>query len=70
MPGLGIGHASSGKRGGARVIYFYYHLGCPLYLLLAYAKAQATDLTPEEKKSVAALAAAMKAAVGADEGGE
>ena len=28
------------------VIYFYYHSGCPLYLLLAYAKAQATDLTP------------------------
>ncbi len=56
------GRSGSGKRGGARVIYFYYCLDCPLYLLLAYAKAQATDLTPEEKKAVAALAAIIKAA--------
>jgi hypothetical protein len=60
--------ASSGKRGGARVIYFYYHSGCPLYLLLAYAKAQAVDLTPDEKKAVAGFAAVIKAAVGAVEG--
>ena len=52
----------SGKRGGARVIYFYYRPDCPLYLLLAYAKAQASDLTAEEKKIVTALAATIKAA--------
>lgn len=56
------GRSGSGKRGGARLIYFYYHPGCPLYLLLAYAKAQAIDLTPDEKKTVAALAAAIKTA--------
>lgn len=54
------GRPGSGKRGGARVIYFYYRPDCPLYLLLAYAKAQATDLPPDEKKAVAALAAAIK----------
>ena len=54
--------ADVGKRGGARVIYFYYQVNCPLYLLLAYAKAQATDLTADEKKAVAAFAAAIKAA--------
>lgn len=54
--------AGVGKRGGARVIYFYYQLNCPLYLLLAYAKAQATDLSADEKKAVAAFAAAIKAA--------
>ncbi len=32
------GKAGSGKRGGARVIYFFYHSRCPLYLLLAYTK--------------------------------
>lgn len=54
------GRSGSGKRGGARVIYFYYRPDCPLYLLLAYAKAQATDLTPDEKKAVAALAALLR----------
>jgi len=56
------GRSGSGKRGGARVIYFYYRPDCPLYLLLAYAKAQATDLTPDEKKAVAALATVIKTA--------
>ena len=54
--------AGGGKRGGARVIYFYYRPDCPLYLLLAYAKAQAEDLSPDEKKAVAAFAARIKAA--------
>ncbi len=56
------GKAGTGKRGGTRVIYFYYQPDCPLYLLLAYAKAQAIDLTADEKKAVAAFAATIKAA--------
>ena len=56
------GRAGIGKRGGARVVYFYHRPDRPLYLLLAYAKAQASDLTADEKKTVAAFAAAMKAA--------
>ncbi|HJQ17921.1 MAG TPA: type II toxin-antitoxin system RelE/ParE family toxin [Allosphingosinicella sp.] len=58
------GKAGVGKRGGARVIYFYYQMDCPLYLLLAYAKAQATDLTADEKKAVAGFAAIIKGAAG------
>ena len=54
------GRAGSGKRGGVRVIYFYYRSDCPLYLLLAYAKSQASDLSPDEKRAVSALAAAIK----------
>ncbi len=54
--------AGVGKRGGARVIYFYYQPDCPLYLLLAYAKAQASDLSADEKKAVAAFAATIKGA--------
>ena len=61
---LRCGASGVGKRGGARVIYFYYHPGCPLYLLLAYVKSQATDLTPEEKKAVAAFASTIKNAAG------
>lgn len=55
--------AGSGKRGGARVVYFYYRPDCPLYLLLAYAKAQASDLNADEKKAVAAFAATIKASI-------
>jgi hypothetical protein len=50
----------SGKRGGARVIYFYHHAEAPLYLLLTYAKAKREDMTPDEKKAVAALATILK----------
>ncbi len=56
------GRSGSGKRGGARLVYFHYRADCPLYLLLAYAKAQATDMTADEKQAVAAFAAAIKAA--------
>jgi len=54
------GRSGSGKRGGARVIYFYHDMDRPLYLLLAYAKAQAGDMSPDEKKTVTAIAAAIK----------
>ena len=55
--------SGSGKRGGARVVYFYYRPDCLLYLLLVYAKAQATDLSADEKKAVAVFAATIKATV-------
>jgi hypothetical protein len=54
------GKAGTGKRGGVWVIYFYHNADMPLYLLLAYAKAQATDLTQDEKRTLTALAAALK----------
>jgi hypothetical protein len=50
----------SGKRGGTRVIYFYHRPDAPLYLLLAYAKAQREDMTQDEKRAVAELATALK----------
>jgi hypothetical protein len=52
--------SGSGKRGGARVIFFYHNVDAPVYLLLAYAKAKREDITAEERKAVAALAAALK----------
>jgi len=54
------GRAGQGKRGGSRVIYFFYRTDCPIYLLLAYAKSQATDMTPDEKRTVSAFAEAIK----------
>ena len=40
----------------------YYSLGedSPLYALLAYAKSAQTDLTPEERRTVATLAPSIK----------
>ena len=52
----------SGKRGGSRVIYYHLDEDSPLYALLAYAKSARMDLTPEERRTVATLAASIKAA--------
>jgi hypothetical protein len=49
-----------GKRGGARVVYFYHAPSMPLFLLLAYAKAERDDMTAAEKRQVASLVAALK----------
>lgn len=54
------GKTGTGKRGGVRVIYFTHNADIPLYLLLAYTKAQASDLTPDEKRTLTALAATLK----------
>ena len=45
-----------GKRGGGRVIYWFYNEGYPAVLLWAYAKNAANDLTPSQRKSVTAIA--------------
>jgi len=47
----------SGKRGGARVIYFYADPSRPLYLLMVYAKARKEDLSPEQKRAVRSFVA-------------
>jgi hypothetical protein len=52
--------SGTGKRGGARVIYFYHDAARPLYLLIVCAKARREDLTPEEKKAVRKLATILK----------
>ncbi len=43
-----------------RVIY-YYDQENPLYALLLYGKNEQVDLSPEQKREVASLAAAIKA---------
>lgn len=39
-----------GKRGGARVIYYFRDLNVPVYLLAVYAKGEKINLTEREKK--------------------
>jgi len=38
-----------GKRGGARVIYFYHDADMPLFALTAYAKNDQADLSQQDK---------------------
>ena len=42
------GVAGRGKRGGARIIYFYHDPGLPLFVLTAFAKNERADLTQKE----------------------
>ena len=51
-----------GKRGGARVVYFYGGEDMPVYALLAYAKSAKTDLSPSERRAVRTVVAAIKSA--------
>ena len=40
-----------GKRGGVRVIYYFYNENHPVYLLFAYPKNVQVDLTASEKEA-------------------
>lgn len=55
------GRAGMGKRGGARVIYYYYHEDAPLYLITAYAKSETEDVPQADKRGFAALIEGIKA---------
>ncbi|HEX2655463.1 MAG TPA: type II toxin-antitoxin system RelE/ParE family toxin [Xanthobacteraceae bacterium] len=45
----------SGKRGGARVIYYFRDLNMPVFLLAVYAKGEKINLTNAERNAMAAL---------------
>jgi hypothetical protein len=49
-----------GKRGGGRVIYWYYNAGYPAILMWAFAKNEASDLTPTQKKALVAMSELFK----------
>ena len=44
-----------GKRGGARVIYYFRDTDMPLYLLAVYTKGEKIDLTHADKKAMRGL---------------
>jgi hypothetical protein len=59
IPGTGglrkvrVGRGSSGKRGGARVVYYFYNAEVPLLLMALYAKNEKADLSARDKKALA-----------------
>jgi hypothetical protein len=48
-----VGRGGRGKRGGARVIYYFYNTDFPLVVMALYAKNEKADLRPREKKALA-----------------
>jgi hypothetical protein len=51
---------SRGKRGGARVVYFFGGNAMPLFLIMAYDKLRKVDLTSDELKRMRELTAQLK----------
>lgn len=45
------GRQAKGKRGGVRVIYYYWSPDNEVYLITAYAKSEKGDLTAEDRRS-------------------
>jgi len=62
IPGSGglrkvrVGTKGRGKRGGARVIYYFYDTDVPILLLALYAKNEKGDLTAAERREFGELA--------------
>jgi hypothetical protein len=60
IPGTGglrkvrVGRGGGGKRGGARVTYYFYNADFPLVLMALYAKNEKADLSARDKKALAA----------------
>ncbi len=58
MPGTGgvrklrWAFAGKGKRGGARIVYYYHDNEIPVFLLSAYAKGAKIDLLPAERREL------------------
>jgi mRNA-degrading endonuclease RelE of RelBE toxin-antitoxin system len=50
-----------GKRGGARIIYYFHSEALPLFLLTVYGKNVADDLSARQKQTLAAAVAELVA---------
>jgi hypothetical protein len=62
---LRIALAGRGKRGGARVIYWFHSVGYPAVLLMMFAKNEADDLTAQQRKRLVAVGEAILGQLGA-----
>ena len=56
------GGKGKGKRGGLRVIYYFYNESAPVFLLTVYGKGVQEDLTPIQKAKLTALTKQLKLA--------
>lgn len=51
-----------GKSGGARIIYFYFDVNHPIFLLTVFTKNEKSDLSADERKELLKLTTVLKAA--------
>lgn len=51
----------SGKRGGVRIIYYYYNDTIPLFLLNIFSKNEKANVSKEERNSLSKLISALVA---------
>lgn len=52
---------NKGKRGGARVIYYYFLAGAQIWLFGAYGKGEKADLNESEKRAFKVVLESLKA---------
>lgn len=52
---FGDARRSKGKRGGLRVIYYFWTSGPEFWLFTLYGKDELTDLTPKQRATLKAL---------------
>ena len=50
-----VGRGGRGKRGGARVVYYFYNTDFPVLLVAVYAKNEKADVSAQEKRKFIAL---------------
>lgn len=62
IPGTGglrkvrVGRGGTGKRGGARVIYYFYNEDIPVLLMMLYGKNEKGDLSTRDRRDSAGYA--------------
>lgn len=61
---FGIG--DRGKRGGTRIVYFFYDRSAPVFLLTVFAKNERDDLTKAERNLLSQTAKQIVAKYGVD----
>lgn len=54
------GSKGKGKRGGVRVIYYFYNYSAPVFLIFIYGKNQQENLTFQEEKKLQKIASSIK----------
>jgi len=55
-----VAAGGKGKRGGARVVYYFHHMNAPIFLFAIFAKNEKSDLNPSEKTQLKAIIQAIK----------
>ncbi len=67
IPGTGgirkarVARTGMGKRGGARIAFYYWQVAGTIFMLTVYAKGDQEDLSADEKKQLKALVEMLKA---------